>query len=328
MERDPPDHAAYRFNAADLPEGERVAAWREFFAPRIFAAEIEPLADLPFQVDVAIRHMPPISTMRAFSSLARVSRSPQLIADGSQSIAIMVSSTETLAVERGREVALDTGDALIASASRPISTLTKAPAHYCGIFVSPEMLAPSCDIEAVRRVPAQLPALRYLMSYLRFVEQIPASDHAVARAMATHVGDLLSLVLGAAPDEAALAADRGLRAARLHAIRSDIARRMSSPSLSLEQVALVHGVTPRYVQRLFEMEGTTFTAYLRRCRLDKARGMLSDPRCRAWRISAIAYEAGFSDLSHFNRCFRRQFGAAPGEVREQALAGLAASVPD
>jgi AraC-like DNA-binding protein len=32
-------------------------------------------------------------------------------------------------------------------------------------------------------------------------------------------------------------------------------------------------------------------------------------------ISSIAFESGFGDLSYFNRAFRRQYGAAPSEIR-------------
>jgi AraC-like DNA-binding protein len=33
----------------------------------------------------------------------------------------------------------------------------------------------------------------------------------------------------------------------------------------------------------------------------------------------LAFEAGFGDLSHFNRNFRRRFGASPSEIRAAAL---------
>jgi AraC-like DNA-binding protein len=47
--------------------------------------------------------------------------------------------------------------------------------------------------------------------------------------------------------------------------------------------------------------------------------MLTDPRRAGEKISSIAYDCGFGDVSYFNRMFRRSYGAVPSEVR----AGLA-----
>jgi AraC-like DNA-binding protein len=43
-----------------------------------------------------------------------------------------------------------------------------------------------------------------------------------------------------------------------------------------------------------------------------------DPRYAGRSISAVTYEAGFGDLSYFNRTFRRRCGATPSNVREVA----------
>jgi AraC-like DNA-binding protein len=47
--------------------------------------------------------------------------------------------------------------------------------------------------------------------------------------------------------------------------------------------------------------------------------MLTTPNRSDRTISAIAFDAGFGDLSHFNRLFRRRFGATPSEVRAETL---------
>lgn len=50
-------------------------------------------------------------------------------------------------------------------------------------------------------------------------------------------------------------------------------------------------------------------------RLILAHRMLTDPRCSCDKISTIALDAGFGDLSYFNRVFRRHFGDTPSDVR-------------
>jgi len=53
--------------------------------------------------------------------------------------------------------------------------------------------------------------------------------------------------------------------------------------------------------------------------------MLCDPRFVGWTIGAIAFEAGFGDLSYFNRSFRRRYGISPSEVRAEALRSIVSS---
>ena len=75
------------------------------------------------------------------------------------------------------------------------------------------------------------------------------------------------------------------------------------------------GLTPRNLQRLFESEGTTFSEFLLLQRLSRAHRMLTEPRLAQNPVGAIAYDAGFGDLSYFNRSFKRRFGVTPRDVR-------------
>jgi AraC-like DNA-binding protein len=79
-----------------------------------------------------------------------------------------------------------------------------------------------------------------------------------------------------------------------------------------------HGMTPRYVQKLFASEGKTFSEYVLERRLALARRLLTDLRLAHRSVTSIAFDAGFADLSYFNRTFRRQFDATPTGVRAQA----------
>jgi AraC-like DNA-binding protein len=105
----------------------------------------------------------------------------------------------------------------------------------------------------------------------------------------------------------------GVSAAYLQAIKKYIVDNLIR-ELSLGSVAR-HRITPRYVQKLFEREGTSFTEFMRDARLESAHRMLSNPRFERMKIAEIAYGAGFNDLSHFNRHFRVRYGCAPSDVR-------------
>jgi len=103
------------------------------------------------------------------------------------------------------------------------------------------------------------------------------------------------------------------------AIKADITERLADHDLSVASVAARQHVTPRYVQALFEREGTTLSAFVLSQRLARAHNLLADPRNANRPINAIADEAGFSDRSRFNRVFRQRYGVAPSEMRATGL---------
>jgi AraC-like DNA-binding protein len=118
--------------------------------------------------------------------------------------------------------------------------------------------------------------------------------------------------------EAGRAGASGIRAARLHAIKSDILENLRQRSFSIHGVASRHGITVNYVRQLFAAEGITFTEFVLQKRLAAADLMLRDPRYADRSISAVAFEVGFGDLPNFNRAFRRRYGMKPSDVREKA----------
>jgi AraC-like DNA-binding protein len=140
-------------------------------------------------------------------------------------------------------------------------------------------------------------------------------DPTLQQLAATHVYDLIALSIGATRDAGTLARDRGVRAARLRTMKGDILANLTSKELSVEAVAKQQGITPRYLHMLFEAEGTTFSQFVLARRLMLARRLLGDPRYDQSTITSVAYEAGFGDLSYFNRAFRRTFGMTPRDAR-------------
>jgi AraC-like DNA-binding protein len=60
--------------------------------------------------------------------------------------------------------------------------------------------------------------------------------------------------------------------------------------------------------------GMTFTDYLGRVRVEKAKNLLLNPHLR---VSEIAYAVGFQSLTHFNRVFRALTGQSPTDFREK-----------
>jgi AraC-like DNA-binding protein/ligand-binding sensor protein len=83
--------------------------------------------------------------------------------------------------------------------------------------------------------------------------------------------------------------------------------------LSLGQVARATNTSTFYFCKIFKKAtGLSFTEYLARVRIEKAKALLLSPHRR---VSEIAYEVGFQSLTHFNRKFRKIAGMSPTAYR-------------
>jgi acetamidase/formamidase/AraC-like DNA-binding protein len=126
---------------------------------------------------------------------------------------------------------------------------------------------------------------------------------------------LLTSLLDNAPPKA-LGGAAGMRAALLERIFQTIEIRLSDPNLNYQQVASEHGISPRYLQKLFESIDDSFGHYVKVRRLERCRLDLRSPLHVQKSISDILFQWGFNDSASFSRAFREQYGVSPREYRK------------
>ena len=126
------------------------------------------------------------------------------------------------------------------------------------------------------------------------------------------VADGLINMLAAAGVGAFGTSDRELagRASTLQRIKAFVLDNLSDDSLCACSIAAANGLTSRYINRLFEIEGTPLMRWVWRQRLEGARARLAT-KGEAYAIGSVAYAYGFKSASHFSHAFRRHFGHAP-----------------
>jgi AraC-like DNA-binding protein len=158
-------------------------------------------------------------------------------------------------------------------------------------------------------------SLRLLFGYLEGTLAEGLGDNLAAQLFGRHLVELTALALGGEGDTRGLQEQGGVRAARVAAILRAISDQIANPGLSPATVAAKLDITPRYVHALLEQSGQTFTQYVLQKRLENAKEVLVHDVDQTRKIAAVAFDAGFADLSHFNRAFRRHFGDTPSGVR-------------
>jgi AraC-like DNA-binding protein len=318
----PPDMmaASFRFSTDDLSPGERAAVWREVYGRSVLRLEIEPLTQQPFSSEIAINSLPGIDIVRGTSSPFRVGRTRELLQDGDDGLILQLTNVVGRASQFGRDIAVSANDAVLLSNADVGSFTFPAACTVLALRLRRGALAPlvrDLDLALVRPVPRQNEALRLLIRYLGMLDEAPLTGPTLQRLAAAHVYDLVAVAMGATGEAAEIAHGGGIRAARLHAAKAYIAENLQRPGLSLDEIAGQLRISPRSVQALFEAEGTTFSRVVLEERLLRAYRRLTGPLSRDRSVTAVAFEAGFNDLSYFNRTFRRRFGLTPSEARRQ-----------
>jgi len=93
-----------------------------------------------------------------------------------------------------------------------------------------------------------------------------------------------------------------------------------STDISLDRVAGTVGISKYHFCRFFkEMTGMTYLSYVNRVRIEQAKKLLDDD---ALSITDTGYAVGYSDLTHFERIFKKLTGTTPSQYRH-----LASSLP-
>jgi AraC-like DNA-binding protein len=309
------------FSTDDLAENDRVAMWREHFGRRALRVECEPTDERPFEACVTSVSLPGLHVSFGRSSAARLTRTRELIADGNDDFILVVSRAGNITVcTRGREWSLCEGDALLGRGDEV--TVFESSSYSEALWLRiPRAILSSLIVDGATmcHIPRQSEALRLLTSYtMALTREHALTSSELQHLVVSHVADLAGLALGATGDAVCAAKIRGLPAARLRAAKTYVIENSSRRDLSIALVAAQLGVTPRSLQRLFEADGTTFSTWLLNQRLMHAHRRLCRSEFAGLPVSAIAYDVGFGDPSHFNRCFRKMYGVTPKEVREAA----------
>ncbi len=308
------------FSTDSLPERDRVAFWREHYGHVMLRVDLEPAKDASFQACMTSLALPGLQIMEASSSPAKVSRTGEYLADGNDDAVLAINRAGSAIVSSGgREQSLQENEAILLTGNEPTTFHRTSMGQSLTLRMPRAMLAStalSADDAVMRLIPQDRGALRLLSEYTHWLFNAGAAmDSQLLNLSVTHVHDLLALSIGPAAGFEETARTRGLKAARLKLAKAFIIEHSHRRDLTVGSVAARLCVTPRYVQRIFEADGTTFSEFLVGQRLARAHRLLCEPNSTHAAISTIAYDAGFGDLSYFNRRFRRLYGLTPRDVR-------------
>ncbi|MGW3108903.1 helix-turn-helix domain-containing protein [Streptomyces sp. NPDC001100] len=260
------------------------------------------------------------------SDAVRVVRTPRdATADGHDHVfARLQLDGRARLFQDGRSADLYPGVLAFYDASRPFSLVL--PQHQrARVLMVPRPLLRLGETE-IRRVTARVigdapegPAAFLLPLLSGLAQEIGADAPTAREELARAVADLLATL---AADRLATTEPASTQEATLFdRVKATIETRLGEPELSPQALADAHGVSLRYLHKLFHEHDTTVGGWIRRCRLESCRAELARPTAADRTIAAVAARWGFVSATHFSHAFRKAYGMTPAQYRGQRPSG-------
>lgn len=314
-------HFHYAFENKTFRE---VVAFSHEHLSQIARFDIDPFeGDHLHQIGMDIRLLPGPNIARMWSSPGTATRTKSHAADGNDNVVLVMPMDSEMVIARQghRQIVCRPGEAYVWASDEPLAFAYHADCTSLCVSLpreTPDSFDAKFDEHAMRCLDADRAAdLQLLRQYASLLVKPGGLSAEAERLAGAHLFDLAALILGRSRSPDRTAQNAGARAARLQAIKTDIAQNVHNPGLSIEWLAQRHRLSPRTIRNLFYGEDMNFSTYVLNARLERAKDDLLNPRLARRNIAAIAFDAGFGDLSWFNHAFRRRYGMTPSDMREQ-----------
>jgi AraC-like DNA-binding protein len=312
---------SFHFDTNELPERDRFPAFCEEMFRNVVGADIARLGSAPFHGMISLRKAGRVKIINLAATSSDIVRDARRARDGDDDIVVQLWQQGVAEAFQGsQQNQVAPHEAVVLDNAEAARVCFLEASRFLVLAIPREKiigLEPRVDRVAGSKLRNGL-SLRLLQGYLQGTLEQDIDDHPAAELLGNHLVDLIALAVGGEDHDGRLEQLGGVRAARLAAIRRMISQQFGNPGLNAATIAAQLGITPRYLHMLLEETGGSFNQHLLEKRLEQAAALLRDPRRQGRKISDIAQEAGFNDLSYFNRAFRRRFGDTPSGVRYTA----------
>ncbi|MBK8387566.1 MAG: helix-turn-helix domain-containing protein [Candidatus Accumulibacter propinquus] len=309
------------FSTADLRPAEQFPYWREVVCASITRLSVERRGSGPFLAEMRASSLGGLHIVTARADAHQRRRSREDIAretDDPFFLYLPLAGSLRLEYADGQQLVAAPGTPCFLDPLRVARADAEAGLAHLTIKAPRPLLAPLLAQPAMRPpreplLPTGLNAL--LVSYARSLMHAGPIDSDCQAAVAANFCGLLALVLGAS-DDGRDAGRGGTAQALLTAAQNWLSQHHADPSLNPAALASHLGVSLRYVHKLFESSGRSFSRTLVERRLHACHAALADPFRDRQTVADIAFANGFNDLSHFNRHFKAAYGMTPRDWRQ------------
>ena len=291
-------------------------SWAEDLAAAFVQLEPRKIAEQPFQGTISRIDIAPIKVSRVEATKHTVLRLRSHIARSSDDVCFINLQLEGLGcyAQRNHEQICGPGDLAVVETTEPFE-IANCRNFKLFCFAIPRYLLPKNFSDRPRlRLSATETGRALSRTLAGYAELCVRSQRAseISAFVGTHIVDLIShaaAVVGEMPPE------RASVPVILSMMLDYIDRHSDDPELDAATLAIKFHCSPRYVHKLFATTDRSVGEHINDRRILACTRNLLDRDFQKKTIAEIAFTAGFRDISHFNRLFKRSNGTAPREFR-------------
>jgi AraC family transcriptional regulator, positive regulator of tynA and feaB len=312
------------FSTNSVHARDRLAYWREVASKAYLAHDFSTRVGRGFHGEIRVATLGSVDLAAFECDECLVERTQQRLAGANDDDVLLCRQVvgHTSVYQDGRDATTAPGDVFLLDPRRPFA-LAVGPNCRSVVFKVPrwEVQARLGEIASytATMLPQAAPVTALASEFLGMIAvRADAIDPAMGPKVAQQALDLVALAF-----ETGVGAPVQLSSTRtttLLRLKSIIETRLHDPALKPAGVAAAAGISVRYANALLAHEGTSLERFIMLRRLQHCRQALEDPLQLGRTAGDIAYSHGFSDLSHFTRRYKAQFGRSPGESRPELRA--------
>ncbi|MFE7588441.1 helix-turn-helix domain-containing protein [Kitasatospora sp. NPDC057512] len=302
-------------STARLSASDRAESWHEAVSHAFVPMAVDLLEEVPSPGAIVGHQLGPIRILRVQAGPQVVTRTRRMLADdGPPSLILSLQERgRALKEQDGRESLIRPGEFSFTDTSRVFRKKIEEGFVFTSFhFPRAELDVSERDLRALTATPfsgAEGSAALVATYFSRMAREARVLDEAVGRRAATTALDLLALLVD----------DRSVRSRRqaprstasLERVKDHILRNLHDPDLRPSTIAEANFMSVRFLHKLFHLEDTTVSSWIRAQRLERCSRDLLRPVAAELGIAGIARRWGFANSSHFSRAFRAAYGMPP-----------------
>lgn len=299
-----------------------IGFFREWVCRHVLRVDFKPRSEKFFGSVNPILDRPGVTrVVRWTHSPGAFSRDAELAKDNDETVALILVQRGAPVIRHcGQELTLAPGGMTLLRNWEPGEMGSDASVSCIGIMMRRDALLDGKDLpdQLVAKRWGRSEASQLLKAYVScLAKSSRLTDSDLILAAANHISELTG---AAARAQIAAPSQEGdkLWRTRLCLARATLSQRFRDPSLRESDVAAEQNISCRYLQKIFERGGISFIEELNKIRIETVYNELLDKKFVDYSIISLAMNAGFNDVSHFNKLFVRRFGIPPSQVRKIA----------